>query len=235
MLLRLDKLLSNRGLCSRREVVELIRERRLTYKGELVTRADVKVEAEEVLLDGQPLEADRLYILLYKPKGYVCTHEEGKSKLVYELLPERFSKRKPALQSVGRLDKDTTGVLLFTDDGQLNHILLSPQRHVSKVYEVWLDTPVSEDDIEELSSGGFYLDGDPKPLQPAKVTLIDNSHLYLEIVEGRYHQVKRMFSQLGHTVINLHRFRFANLNLDGLEIGQWRYLNDKEVDGLKDG
>lgn len=235
MLLRLDKLLSNRGICSRREVADLVKKGRLTYRNQLVTCADMKVEAEEVLLDNQPLDGENLYILLYKPKGYVCTHEEGKSKLVYELLPERFSKRKPAVQSVGRLDKDTTGLLLFTDDGQLNHALLSPQAHVIKVYEVWLDTPIDEREVEKLSSGNFYLTGDSKPLKPAKIEFIDNSHLYLEIVEGRYHQVKRMFAQLGHTVINLHRCKFADLELDGLEVGQWRYLDDKEVDKLKNG
>lgn len=257
MKVRLDKLLSERGLCKRSEVDRLVRSGEVSSRsgGELLAKQ--KVEAEEILFRGEPLDPAKLYILMYKPQGFVCSHDD-KGQLVYELLPERFARRRPQIASVGRLDKDTTGALLFTDDGELNHRLISPKHHADKVYEVWLEKPIAGWRVQPLREGGLYLEGESKPLLPAKCSLLlegdseiilseqaqaavvqaqeanieESDHLLLTLTEGRYHQVKRMFSALDNSVTKLHRVSFANLDLKGLKAGQWRFLTDEELQAL---
>ncbi len=257
MKVRLDKLLSERGLCKRSEVDRLVRSGEICSRNGSKLLAKQKVEAEEILFRGEPLDPEKLYILMYKPQGFVCSHDD-KGQLVYELLPERFTQRRPQIASVGRLDKDTTGALLFTDDGELNHRLISPKHHADKVYEVWLEKPIADWRVQSLREGDLYLEGESKPLLPAKCSLLlegdseiilaeqaqtaiaqaqeadveESDHLLLTLTEGRYHQVKRMFSALDNSVIKLHRVSFAGLDLKGLKVGQWRFLTDEELQAL---
>jgi len=245
---RLDKLLTSRGLCSRREVQKMIASGAVTEIEGRPLKPDTKVEAEKIRVNGRPLEGELIYILLNKPENTVCSHED-RGSLVYELLPERFCRRSGGISCVGRLDKDTTGVLLITDDGALNHRLLSPKRHVRKVYEVWTQEPVSQEQAELFRAGGLYLEGDPKPLAAAEVRLLGDGepcgeaeaaeepelscHLLLTLTEGRYHQVKRMLEAVGNKVLRLHRRSFAGLGAGSLRPGQWRLLDDEEVLKLK--
>ncbi|MGM9998855.1 MAG: pseudouridine synthase [Candidatus Bruticola sp.] len=262
MKVRLDKLLASRGLCSRSEAEKLIRSGEVTSLKEKLARADQKVEAADILFRGESLGPEKIYILMYKPLGYVCSRRD-QGRLIYELLPEHWNRRIPALESAGRLDKDTTGALVFTNDGPLLHKLISPKHHKAKVYEVWLDHVVSDEQVQLLRDGGVRLDGESKPLRPASCLLLptcfDNTgpmlslhafgealdltrsytwaaeqsnHLLLSLTEGRYHQVKRMFAFLDNEVIKLHRISFANLDLSGLQVGQYRFLTDGEISEL---
>lgn len=257
MKVRLDKLLSERGLCNRSEVDKLIRLGEVSSIHGVKLLAKQKVEAEDILFRGEPLDPEKLYILMYKPQGFVCSYDD-KGQLIYELLPERFNRRRPQVASVGRLDKDTTGALLFTDDGELNHRLISPKHHADKVYEVWLEKPIADWRVQSLREGGLHLEGESKPLLPAKCSLLpegqaeilcaeqatlaitqaqeanleESDHLLLTLTEGRYHQVKRMFLALDNLVTKLHRVSFAGLDLKGLEVGQWRFLTNEELQTL---
>lgn len=219
---RLDRVMSNLGYCSRKEVGKLIRQGRLTVDGKPPASAAVKVDPASVRLDDEPLDpAPPLVLLLNKPAGYACSHDDH-PPLVYSLLPERFGRRKPKLSSVGRLDKDTTGVLVITDDGQLLHRLTSPKHKVEKVYQVKTRDPLSDEDLGMLTSGELELDG--SRLLPARASLRAPNHLELVLVEGRFHQVKRMLELLGNEVVELHRSAFGGLELDGLAEGEFRRL-----------
>ena len=215
---RLDKLLSNRGYATRSTVDKLLD--RIKVDGLTPKRSDEKVLPESVTFDGEPLDPETLLILMNKPAGYTCSHED-RPPLVYELLPPRWLQRNPALSTVGRLDRDTTGALLFTDDGQLLHRLTSPKNKLPKVYEVFLQEPLEQEDL--LTGGVIELDG--KPILPAKFEKLGEKHCLLELVEGRNHQVKRMFSAVGNEVVRLHRRSFCGLVADHLEPGQFELLS----------
>ncbi len=258
MQVRLDKLLSERGLCRRSEVERLIRSGEVSSRSGVKLVAKQKVESQDILFQGEPLDPEKLYLLMYKPQAFVCSHDD-QGQLIYQLLPEPFKRRRPPLASVGRLDKDTTGALFFTDDGELNHRLISPKHHTDKVYEVWLERPIADWRLQSLREGGLYLEGESKPLLPARCCLLTESnsailsmeeasravaqaqegkieesdHLLLTLTEGRYHQVKRMLAALDNSVTQLHRVAFAGLDLKGLEKGQWRFLTEAELTTLK--
>ncbi|MBQ7501921.1 rRNA pseudouridine synthase [bacterium] len=244
-MMRLDKLLTARGICSRRETPRLIASGAVSEIDGLPLKPDAKVIPEKIRVNGEPLDGELIYILLNKPENTVCSHED-RGTLVYELLPQRFCRRSGGISCVGRLDKDTTGALLITDDGALNHKLLSPKQHVRKVYEVWTEEPVSQERAELFRAGGLYLEGDPKPLKAAEVRLLKDGEvaeeaeepelscrLLLTLTEGRYHQIKRMLEAVGSKVVRLHRRSFAGLQLEGLKPGRWRLLEAEEVLRLK--
>ncbi|MDD3598083.1 16S rRNA pseudouridine(516) synthase [Sulfuricurvum sp.] len=225
---RLDKLLSSLGYCSRREVGVLIREGIITHTLNLPLKNDTKVAHDEILFDGEPLDPPMgMVILMHKPVGYVCSHDDGEGRLVYDLLPERWRLRDPKISTVGRLDKDTSGLLLLTDDGALLHRLTSPKHKVPKVYEATLDRALSGNEAEIFASGTLMLNSEKTPCLPAKLTVIDPTHARLEIVEGRYHQVRRMFAAVGNHVVALHRSTFGTLELGDLKAGEYRLI-DKE-------
>jgi 16S rRNA pseudouridine516 synthase len=154
----------------------------------------------------------------------VCSHDDGEGRLVYDLLPERWRRRDPKISTVGRLDKDTSGLLLLTDDGALLHRLTSPKHKVPKIYEATLDRPLRGDEAEIFASGTLILNGEKTPCLPAKLEVIDPTHARLEIIEGRYHQVRRMFAAVGNHVTALHRSTFGDLTLEDLEAGEYRLL-----------
>ena len=223
-MIRLDRLLSNRGYCTRREVRGVLE--RIRVNGKAPARVDDKVDPATVTWDDEGLDPERLYVLMHKPLGCTCSHKEA-GQLVYELLPERFQQRNPQLSSVGRLDKDTTGALLFTDDGDTLHRLTSPRHKVAKLYEVWLSEPLTENDERILCSGEIVLD--EQTVRPAGLERLAPDHVLLTLVEGRYHQVKRMFGAIGNEVMRLHRREFAGLGVTDLAPGSWRHLSPEEV------
>lgn len=219
---RLDKLLSSLGYCSRKEVASLLREGIITHTDNLYLKSDTKVAHQNILFEDEPLDPPQgIVILMHKPLGYVCSHDDGEGRLVYDLLPERWRRRDPKISTVGRLDKETSGLLLLTDDGALLHRLTSPKHKVPKIYEATLDRPLRGDEAEIFASGTLMLNGEKTACLPAKLTVIDPTHATLEIVEGRYHQVRRMFAAVGNHVTALHRSSFGDLRLENLDVGKY--------------
>jgi 16S rRNA pseudouridine516 synthase len=228
---RLDRILSERGYCSRSQADDLIRQRDVQFEGRRIVRADDYVDGTGVTIDGQPLDPGSLLILMHKPAGLTCAHED-RGPLVYDLFPSRWILRRPPLSTVGRLDKDTTGVLLLTDDGQLLHRLTSPKNHVPRTYHVTLRDPLKGTEAARFASGTMTLDDDPKPLKPAQLDVISPTECLLVLHEGRYHQVKRMFEATGNLVTQLHRERFGSITVGGLKPGEWRDITPAERQSL---
>ena len=227
---RLDQLLSSLGYGSRNEVKKLIQTGAVTVGGVCVKQPNAKARHEEVRLNGELLDPPQgMVILLNKPTGVVCSHDEDEGKLVYALLPQRWQQRSPKLSTVGRLDKETSGLLLITDDGTLIHALTSPRKKVAKRYEVTLAQPLRGDEEALFASGTLLLKGEKTPCLPARMEIEDETHVALEITEGRYHQVRRMFAATGNRVEALHRSRVGKLELESLEPGDYRLLSDKDV------
>jgi 16S rRNA pseudouridine516 synthase len=181
-------------------------------------------------VQGAPVDPPApLTLILYKPLDLVCSHTEpGRS--IYDLLPPRWRRREPALSSIGRLDKDTSGLLLLTDDGALLHRIISPKAHVTKRYHVTLDRPLRGDEADRFASGTLMLEGEAKPLAPARLEVLVPTVCWLTIVEGRYHQVRRMFAAVGNHVVGLHRDRMGALDLPAdLAAGTYRPLTAAEL------
>ncbi len=228
---RLDRLLANLGYGSRREVNALARDGKVVLDGKTLTDSGAKIPVSADLparmtIAGKPIDPPApLTLVMHKPLGVVCSHREtGRS--VYELLPRRWQARMPALSTVGRLDKETSGLLLITDDGPFLHRVISPRAHVAKRYLATLDRVVSEEDRGVFASGTLMLEGESDPLAPAELEILTPKTAYLTITEGRYHQVRRMFAAVGNHVVALHRDRIGGLDLpDDLTDGAWRILD----------
>lgn len=179
---------------------------------------------------------ERAYVLMHKPAGHECSHKPGMHPSIYTLLPGPLRTRgggaAAGVQAVGRLDQDTTGLLILSDDGKFIHRLTSPRHHVPKVYEVTVKHPLDETQVERLLQG-VVLDDDPKPVKAAGALAVGELHLRLTLTEGKYHQVKRMVAAVGNRVEALHRSSMGHLSLsDGLAPGQWRWLSPTEVKDL---
>lgn len=221
---RIDQLLSSLGYCSRKQAQHLCDEGRVTVGGEVADDASLKVEGARVAVDGEPLEfPDGLFVLLHKPVGVVCSHEVREGRRVYDLLPERWLLRDPKVVSIGRLDKDTSGALLLTDQGQLVQRFTSPKHKVEKVYEATVEGGLSQEAVDAFARG-LQLEGEDVPCQPATLELVDPTHARVTVTEGKYHQVRRMFAACGVHVTALHRARFGAWTLDGLAPGEWKAL-----------
>lgn len=223
--------IANLGYGSRREVLALFADGRVTDADGEPLYGDDRVPHETVRIDGEPLDpAPGIVIALNKPVGYTCSTRDP-SRLVYDLLPPRFRRRTPALSSVGRLDRDTTGLLLLTDDGQLLHRIISPKSQVPKTYEATLAEDLRGDEAEAFASGRLMLDSETTPLAPARLEALGPRRARLTVTEGRYHQVRRMFAATGNAVIALERVAIGQLRLDalGLAPGTWRALDATEV------
>jgi 16S rRNA pseudouridine516 synthase len=181
-------------------------------------------------IDGAPLDPPSpLILIMHKPLGVVCSHREpGRS--VYELLPSRWSRRDPAISTVGRLDKETSGLLLMTDDGGLLHRIISPKADIAKRYHVTLEYPLKGTESQIFASGGMLIEGEDKPLLPASLEIIAPTLCWLTITEGRYHQVRKMFAATGNHVVALHRDRVGGLDLPAdLPAGAYRIITDAEL------
>ena len=223
--LRLDALLSRYGYCSRSEARAWLKAGRVTINGKALVSHSDKALPGAVLIDGEPVEfPDGLLVVLNKPADYVCSHDPGEGPSVYDLLPPRWLQRNPVVTTIGRLDKDATGVLLITDDGDLVHRWTSPKHKVAKLYEVTVDADLPPGLDALFAAGTLTLEGEDKPCLPAKLEVLSAREARLELTEGRYHQVKRMFASQGCTVTRLHRSRFGDITLDGLAPGEWRAL-----------
>jgi 16S rRNA pseudouridine516 synthase len=184
----------------------------------------VSVSASGLLLDGEPLDhPDGVLVMLHKPAGYVCSHNDGEGATVFELLPPQWLQRNPRVEAVGRLDKDTTGLLMLTDNHDLLHRLTSPKHHVEKVYEVVVDHDLSPSLVELFAAGTLMLRGETDPCLPAVLEVMGPRAARVTVTEGRYHQVRRMFgaAEAGR-VVGLHRVKFGDWSLDGLSEGDWR-------------
>jgi 16S rRNA pseudouridine516 synthase len=229
--IRLDRLLSTRGYASRSTADRFLQKHDVRVGERRIYRGDTKVDPATVTIDGQPPDPERLVVLLNKPLGHTCSHKEA-GPLVYDLLPPRWLERTPAITSVGRLDKDTSGLLLLSNDGQLVHRLTSPKHHLPRVYRVTLQHALRGDEVAAFASGTLQLERDDTPLSPARLDVLGDRDAILTIDEGRYHQVRRMFAAVGNHVVALHRERFGPLNLGTLAPGAWRPLEDAEVAAL---
>ncbi len=230
--MKLLRRIANLGYGTRKQVTVLFREGRVTDANGDVLYADDELDVharhEDVRIDGEPLDpAPGLLLMLHKPVGVTCsTKDQG--RLVYDLLPPRFRLRDPLLSTVGRLDRETSGLLLFTDDGALLHRIISPKAELPKVYEATLARPLRGDEAALFASGALMLESETKPLLPAELTVLDDGRARLVLHEGRYHQVRRMFAAVGNHVEALHRPQVGGLALDGLEAGRWRVLDEDD-------
>ncbi|MDO5505434.1 MAG: 16S rRNA pseudouridine(516) synthase [Pseudoxanthomonas suwonensis] len=233
--MKLLRRIANLGYGSRKQVMALFREGRITDAAGEVLYADddlARIPHAEVRIDGEPLDPPPgLLLMLHKPAGVTCSRKDV-GTLVHDLLPPRFRLRDPLLSPIGRLDRDTTGLLLLTDDGQLLHRITSPRSRLPKTYDVTLAEPLRGDEAALFASGTLLLDSETTPLQPAQLHVIDERHARLAIHEGRYHQVRRMFAAVGNHVVTLHRSRVGGLSLGDLPEGQWRLLDAADQQAL---
>ena len=230
--MKLVKLIANLGYGSRKEVSALFREGRITDAAGEVLYADDQVAHEAIRIDGQPLDPPAgLALMLHKPVGYTCSTKDP-GRVVYDLLPPRFRLRAPLLSPVGRLDRDTSGLLLLTDDGQLLHRIVSPKTKLAKVYEASLAADLRGDEGALFASGELMLESEKTPLAPAQLETLSPRQARLTLTEGRYHQVRRMFAAVGNHVNALHRSRIGGLSLQELPSGQWRTLGAHDLEVL---
>lgn len=230
--MRLVRLIGNLGYGSRKEIAAMFRAGRITDLSGEVLYADDKMEPADIRIDDEPLDAPQgLLIMLHKPVAYTCsTKDQG--RIVYDLLPARWRLRSPLLSTVGRLDRDTSGLLLMTDDGALLHRISSPKSNLAKVYRATLASPLRGDEIATFASGTLMLESEETPLLPAGMDILDARTARLTLTEGRYHQVRRMFTAVGHHVETLHRERIGGLSLGDLPLGAWRALDARDLGQL---
>ncbi|WP_028855883.1 pseudouridine synthase [Psychrilyobacter atlanticus] len=224
--MRLDKYLTECGLGSRSEVKRILKMREIRVNGkiEFSPKFNVSID-DEIVFNGETIEYKEMrYYIMNKPAGYITATEDKKHKTVMEILPEWVIQKN--LFPVGRLDKDTEGLLLFTNDGPMSHELLSPKKHVDKIYYVEAEKNITDEDIKKLELGvdiGGYI------TKPSKCERVDENKMNLTISEGRFHQVKKMLHAVDNSVIYLKRIKFANLELGDLEIGDVREINAEEI------
>lgn len=227
--MKLVKLIANLGYGSRKDVTGLFRTGRITDPDGGVLYTDDAVAHEHIRVDDEPLDPPQgMVLMLNKPLAVTCSRKDP-GRVVYDLLPPRYSVRSPALSTVGRLDRDTTGMLLFTDDGALLHRIISPRAQVAKVYEATLAQDLRGDEGALFASGTVMLESEREPLAPAILQVIGPRHARLTVTEGRYHQVRRMFAAADNHVETLQRISVGTLELGDLPLGEWRALNTEEV------
>jgi 16S rRNA pseudouridine516 synthase len=239
--LRLDRMLSGQGIGTRKEIKEILSGGSVKVNGKTASCSAMKIntEKDEVCVNGSPLKyKEHVYIMMNKPSGAISASDDPRTETVIDLLPQ--SLRRPGLFPAGRLDRDTEGFMLITDDGVFAHNILSPKKHVEKEYTAVIDSPVSEEEIYRFENG-LVIDGDFKCL-PAKLRLLEcdwsngGARVLITIHEGKFHQIKRMFKALGHEVLYLKRTAMGGLRLDGsLLPGEARELMPEEVDLITSG
>ena len=233
--IRLNKFLSNAGVCSRREADEFIQEGVVQVNGQVVTELGTKITRQDtVLFKDQPVQIEsKVYIVLNKPKNCVTTSDDPQERLtVMDLVKNACQER---IYPVGRLDRNTTGVLLLTNDGDLASKLTHPSFKKKKIYHVWLDKNVSIEDMEKIANGLELEDGEIHADAISYASEDDKSQVGIEIHSGRNRIVRRIFESLGYHVVKLDRVYFAGLTKKNLGRGKWRYLNEREVNALRMG
>jgi len=235
--MRLEDILYTQGFGTRRICAGLIQQGFVAVAGQVQTDPGELFETEGLPFRVQGADwayHEKAYVLLHKPAGTECSQKPSAWPSIYTLLPAPLRQRPQkgavqGVQAVGRLDQDTTGLLLLTDDGQFIHRMSSPRRHVAKVYEVTVKHPLTDQQVQRLLAG-VVLDDDPKPVKAAACEAVDELHLRLTLTEGKYHQVKRMVAAVGNRVEGLHRSQIGGLRLpEDLAPGQWRWLGAEEL------
>ena len=227
--MKLVKLIANLGYGSRKDVTGLFRAGRITDADGEVLYADDVVPHETIRVDDEPLDPPAgLILMMNKPLGVTCSRKD-QGRIVYDLLPPRYGVRSPALSTVGRLDRETSGLLLFTDDGALLHRIISPKAQVTKVYEATLAQDLRGDEAVLFAAGTLMLETEKEPLAPAVLEVLGPRHARLAVTEGRYHQVRRMFAAVGNHVESLQRISVGALTLGDLPSGAWRALDAEQV------
>ncbi len=221
---RIDAHLSSLGYCTRSEAKKFLRIFELCVKEKRVFDTSIKAYHDDITINKEPLDPETITILLNKPSGFICSHNDAGS-LIYALIPSRWNRRNPKISTIGRLDIDTTGAILLSDNGALNHKLSSPKSDVLKVYEATLLVPLKGDEEQMFASGELMLNGETKPLLPARLEVISPTKVRLEISEGKYHQVKRMFGAVGNRVVSLHRVSFDGFTVEDLKEGTYRIID----------
>ncbi|MBS7806570.1 16S rRNA pseudouridine(516) synthase [Variovorax sp. PCZ-1] len=243
--MRLDDLLFSQGFGTRRVCAGLIQQGFIKGFEQFAGAEPAQSATEIIVTDGMPFSVqgkaweyhERAYLMLHKPAGYECSHRPGAWPSAYSLLPAPLRQRPTkgvvqGVQAIGRLDQDTTGLLLLTDDGQFLHKMSSPKHHVPKVYQITTDREVDTKQIEKLLAG-VVLNDDPKPVKAAAAEQTGEKTLDMTLTEGKYHQVKRMIAAVGNHVVALHRSQIGNLVLnEDLPSGQWRWLSASELESL---
>lgn len=229
--MRLDKFLSNMGKATRSEASKLARGGKISVNGSVIKKCDIHIDPEKdiIALCGVPVTYKKYtYIMLNKPEGYVSATDDNREKTVLDLLPEE--ERRLGLFPCGRLDKNTLGLVILTNDGEGAHRLLSPKHHVSKVYYFECKLPLNKENTKLLESGidiGGYC------TKPCKINMINETRGHITLTEGKYHQIKRMLEAVNNKIIYLERISFGGISLDqSLERGMWRHLTDNEINSL---
>ena len=229
MMERLDKVIGNQLGYSRKEIKELVRNKRIMVNDSVVLKSDLKVDKykDKIMVDSQIIEfKEYVYLMLNKPKGYISATEDRSMSTVLDLVPYEYLHRN--LFPAGRLDKDTTGLMIITDDGNFAHDILSPKKHIKKEYMVTIDIPLNEDMVRGFESGIKLVDGDCKP---SKLEIISEYVGKVTLVEGKYHQIKRMFGCFDAKVLELERISMGNFSLpDDLKLGECREFTKDELD-----
>lgn len=228
---RIDKIIGNQIGYSRKEIRELIKKKRVMLNDEIITKSDIKInpDTDKIKIDNKEIQVQKhVYLMLNKPKGYVSATEDKSDPTVLDLVPDEYLHRN--LFPAGRLDKDTTGLMIITDDGVFAHNILSPSKHVTKTYNVTIDIPVTEEMIIDFKEGIKLNDGECKPSKLEKT----GTHTgVVTLTEGRYHQIKRMFGCFGAKVLELQRIKIGNLELpNDLSMGEIRELTREELDKI---
>ena len=231
--MRLDKLLANKAYGSRKEVHQIIKDRRVTINGSITTKKDthIDIDVDIVAVDGKVVSTTQLYyVKFHKPKGYVTAVEDSSHPVVMDLLPPEFIKM--GVVPVGRLDKDTEGLLLLTNDGVWGHSIINGNKHVSKVYYVEYDGELTEEGIQRIKEGIVL--GDGTYCKPALIDVLSSQSLHITIEEGKYHQVKRMIGAAGGTVTYLKRLTIGHIDLTGIEeVGSIQDLTIGDIEAFK--
>ncbi len=225
---RIDKVISTQTGYTRKEVKELIRKKKVLVNGNVINKSDIKIDPklDKITVDSLNIEVkEYVYLILNKPKGYISATEDRSIPTVLDLVPREYLHRN--LFPVGRLDKDTTGLMIITDDGKFAHNILSPQKHVQKVYSVTIDIPITDEMINGFEKGVMLSDGVCKG---ATLDKTETNTGVVTLTEGRYHQIKRMFGCFDAKVVELQRIGMGNLKLpNNLEVGQCRELAPEEL------
>jgi len=230
---RLDKIIAAQGKYSRRDVKKLVAAGRINIDGKIVNKSDIKIDTDKVKIEIDGIELkikNKVYLILNKPKGYVSATEDRKDETVLDLVPENLFHKE--LFPAGRLDKDTTGLMILTNDGNFAHNILAPKKHVKKKYKVEIDIKITDEMVEAFKKGIMLKDGICKS---SGLEILDEKIGIVTLTEGRYHQIKRMFGCFGAKVVNLHRISFGNLSLpEDLKLGECRELTEGEIKKIEE-
>lgn len=230
---RIDKVIVSQTTYSRKQVKELVSQRRVMVNGEKISKSDIKVDCENdrVTIDGNEIKVKKyIYLMLHKPKGYISATEDRNTPTVLDLVPKEYAHRN--LFPAGRLDKDTTGLMVITDDGEFAHNILSPKKHIKKVYEVTIDITMNEQMVNGFKEGVVLNDGECKS---AILEITETNTGIVTLTEGRYHQIKRMFGCYGAKVLELHRVGMGDFMLPAdLKLGECREFTEEELKKVKE-